>query len=977
MLSFSIMPTQPATSRIGPYRIEREIARGGMGIVYLAHDTRLDRTVALKSLPGDVADDPERLRRFEREAKLLASLNHPNIAVIYDIAEGADRRRYLALEHVEGETLAQRLAGGALPIAEAIEICLQIASGMEAAHERGVIHRDLKPGNVMITHGDQVKIVDFGLAKGRLAPEVEAAQSPIWEGGLGAGAPTSPTPGAPASPTPLRDTPLPSSPTLTSPALSPGTIPGVILGTAPYLSPEQARGKPVDRRTDIWSWGCILYECLTGQMAFQGETVSDTIARILERDADWFLLPKATPPRVRELLRRSLEKDPKRRLRDIGDARLTLEEVRGAAPGSGAAGGWAAGVGGEEAVTGLPAKLKRVRAGAIFAIGLMLGAALAMNLSGLLSHGKLAEVGAREPVHLSMWIPPELRALQADITRDGKTIVMQAVRRRGEGSDEDVRPMLYTRRLDHRNFEPLRGTEGVQAFSLGMDGKWIGYVAPISDRSTKRRIFAVPVDGSAPPAPVRDFDESWTNGSAWLQSGDLIVGLAGGQEYTRVDRRTGAVSKPRRYEVPNYNGQLTLDSALPHDRGALLRGISYQQGVYHQGIGVLDLKTGKAKILVDEGGSPRYSPTGHLLFTRGGTLLAAPFDLNRLTLTGEPVAVLGGLRQGSSWNNAAFNLASTGTLVYALGGAAENRRRPIVINPDGSITPWSEEREAYKTAIAASPDGNRMAFILANADALDEIWVSRRGGTSSQKLVGVPGSDCDSPVWSADGRWLAYGQGARTKQDGVYVVAATGGAPRPLAYVAAAGSYLNPKAWFSDGSKILCIYNTPRPSAIGTIAVSAPGTPPSQFKVLLTGALYQDADLSPDGRWLAYISDEAGRFEAFVREILPDGTVGEPLQVSVNGAGGVAWSHDGRKLYYLTRSKAFQVTFDAAPGHAASAPKPSWDLDGYRIVPPLGDLLPDGRVVAIQKGEDEDELTHFDITLNFFDELKARLREKP
>src|SRR5437867_2161474 len=304
-----------APARVGPYRIEREIARGGMGIVYLARDTRLDRAVAIKALPDDVAADPDRLARFEREAKVLASLNHPNVAGIYGVEE-SEGRRYLALEHVEGETLAARLVRGPLPLAEAQEICLQVAAGVEAAHENGVIHRDLKPGNVMITPGDHVKVLDFGLAKGKVAEESGIVPPPL-----------------------LADSPTLSSPTLShSPTFhSPATLPGVILGTAAYLSPEQARGKAVDRRTDIWSFGCVLYECLTGKRAFEGETVSDTIAKILVQDLDWSKLPKSTTPRIRELLKRCLEKDPKRRLRDIGEARLALEAVRAGETGATAA----------------------------------------------------------------------------------------------------------------------------------------------------------------------------------------------------------------------------------------------------------------------------------------------------------------------------------------------------------------------------------------------------------------------------------------------------------------------------------------------------------------------------------------------------------------------------------------------------------------------------------------------------------------
>src|SRR5882762_1481196 len=324
------MPPVTSGATIGPYKVDREIGRGGMGVVFLAHDTRLGRTVALKALPDDVAADPEHLQRFEREARVLASLNHPNVAAIYGLEE-SEGRRYLALEHIEGETLADRIARGPLPLAETLDICIQIAAGVDAAHDAGVVHRDLKPGNVMITPSDQVKVLDFGLAKGRVATDESGlAKSPALIDSATLSSPT------------LYSPTLPHSPTLISPA----TLPGVILGTAAYLSPEQARGKMVDRRTDIWSFGCILYECQTGKRAFEGETVSDTIAKLLEREMDWSTLPKSTTPLLRALLERCLTKDPKLRLRDIGEARLTLEEVKSGriaapteavAPGAGAA----------------------------------------------------------------------------------------------------------------------------------------------------------------------------------------------------------------------------------------------------------------------------------------------------------------------------------------------------------------------------------------------------------------------------------------------------------------------------------------------------------------------------------------------------------------------------------------------------------------------------------------------------------------
>src|SRR5258705_10053540 len=376
-----------------------------MGVGFLAHDTRLGRTVALKALPEDVATDPDRLQRFEREARVLASLSHPNIAAIYGLEE-SEGRRYLALEHIEGETLAEKPARGPLPLQETLDICTQIASGMEAAHDAGVVHRDLKPANVMITPNDQVKILDFGLAKGRVATDESGlAKSPA-----------------------LIDSPATlSSPTLAHLPTFMGTIPGMILGTAAYLSPEQARGKIVDRRTDIWSFGCLLYECLTGKLAFEGETVSDTIAKILERPMDWSALPKHTPPRLRELLERCLERDPKRRLRDMGDARITLEEIKS---GRHAAADQAAAA---------PVPTNPKRAAALIAAAAILGAAL-----GALGWGALHHRPAERVTFLSLPLPRDTQMESAVGDDDAISMVWRTV---GASSPYRSNRWLFIRRL--------------------------------------------------------------------------------------------------------------------------------------------------------------------------------------------------------------------------------------------------------------------------------------------------------------------------------------------------------------------------------------------------------------------------------------------------------------------------------------------------------------------------------------------------
>src|SRR2546425_3006217 len=505
---------------IGPYKVDREIGRGGMGVIFLAHDTRLGRTVALKALPEDVASDPDRLQRFEREARVLASLNHPNVAAIYGLEE-SEGRRYLALEHIEGETLADRIARGPLPLQETLNICIEIACGVEAAHDAGVVHRDLKPANVMITPNEQVKILDFGLAKGRVATDESGlAKSPVLV--------DSPTLSSPT---------LPHSPTLISPA----TLPGVILGTAAYLSPEQARGKVVDRRTDIWSFGCIVYECLTGKRAFEGETVSDTIAKILEREMDWSTLPKHTPHRLRELLERCLAKDARRRLRDIGDARLALEEI------------WSGRYAGAPAEAAAPAAAAATtrRAAVIAAASAIVGAVVAIAMWNAFGPG--SRVTPPQPAHLSIAIPPDVTYEDLASALGGRALVLRGSTR----ATKDAQPVsrLYVRRMDRNTFEPLRGTERAQGFVVSPDGRWILFAATPSEEASQLRIFKVPVDGGSPPAPVGDVDANPDSRPAWLESGDLLISVNDGTKYMRSS--PGAPpSEPRKFDAPGYNGRL-------------------------------------------------------------------------------------------------------------------------------------------------------------------------------------------------------------------------------------------------------------------------------------------------------------------------------------------------------------------------------------------------------------------------------------
>ncbi|HSQ59310.1 MAG TPA: protein kinase [Acidobacteriota bacterium] len=953
-----------AGSSIGPYRIEREIGRGGMGVIFLAQDTRLGRAAAIKALPEDVAGDPDRLARFEREAKALASLTHPNVAGIYGLEESGGHR-YLALEYVEGESLAERLARGPLSIPETIDIALQIAAGIEAAHEAGIIHRDLKPANVVITSADQAKVLDFGLAKGRVVEGPSAA---------------SPTAGAANSPTIAHSPTLLHSPTLQTPA----TMPGVILGTAAYLSPEQARGKAVDRRTDIWSFGCLLYECLTSRLAFEGETVSDTIAKILERETSLDALPAATPPALRALLARCLEKDPRRRLRDIGDARLTLEELKAgrstaALAAIGASQTAAEGAAGlDPAAAKAAAAAGRRRAILITAGAFAAGAVIAVAAWSLLGLGDGAPSGGASSVaRLSVAVPEHLRLQGITISGDGATVVARALLRDPPAGETPV-SMIYLRRIDGEKFEPLRGTERVQGFWLDPKGKWIEYLIPVSERSSKQKRMRAPLDGSSPATELGLWDESWMGTPEPLESGDQLVSTSSGTAYVRIPAAGGAPSEAKPFAPLAPGARADLSASLPGDRGVLLSIASYEGTVYSQSVGVLDLKSGATKILVRDAGSPRYSPTGHLLFTRRDALFAVPFELGSLELKGQPVVIMDGLRIPAAWSNAGFGLSRNGILSFAAGGFVGKDRRLVLVGSDGRAENWSDERLPFEVGVWASPDGARAVSVVANATAIYEIWLSERGSGSSRRLIAHEGVDCNFPVWSPDGAMLAYFRTSQTEDDGVYVVRADGaGTPRKIA-AATKGVTLLPTTWTRDGSRILLTRMEGGKSGIVSAPVSGSGTAPSEPEWVIPKGIGLSgmAALSPDNQFLAYFSDEGGPGQIFVRGWNGQSATGDAVALGRVTGNLILWSRDSRRVRFFELGGSL-VECVLTPGArlTASSPRTLWNTRDLRLLQTqFASVHPDDRTLAIRRGEAEDDLTRLDVLVGFPALLEERLR---
>jgi len=948
--------------RLGPYEIAAPLGAGGMGEVYRARDTRLDRDVAIKVLPEPLGRDRERLLRFEREAKLLASLNHPNIAQIYGFetdaraadfsprgaaegeapSESDEQRRlkpaaqsrvhFLVLEYVEGETLAARLKRGALPVGEALELCRQIAEALEAAHEKGVIHRDLKPGNVMVKPDGTVKVLDFGLARAL--------------GGDASG------------------TDLAHSPTLTAEH----TAKGVVLGTAAYMSPEQARGKLLDKRSDIWSFGCVLYEALIGRRAFEGETSSDLIARILERDPDWAALPANTPPGVRALLHRCLEKDRNHRLRDIGDARLELEEA-------GQTRAWSG--------TGMPAatlaptsdkgRFRRSAAAALLVIaGMAAGAGLWHWLRPLVMPPQEADRPQRV-LRLCVGFPPQLKPENPVLSPDGRTLAFIARPADAPASEQPV-SHIYTRPQDRYDVAQVKGSEGAISLAFSPDSRWMAFVAPLSPTTTRKKLSKVAVDGSAPPLTLTDWQDEWNPRVCWLPDGDILILADSGKAFLRVASEGGTISPKTRINIPDFDGGLFRSRALPGGKAALLTGSDYYERGWHSVIALLDLESGAGRILITDGGFPVCFPEGVLLFSRGDVLLAVPFDAGRRELAGGPMAIMDGLRTTSTWDDAWFDVSTDGTLVYAPGGRAGGRRRIVFVDGEGNVEPWSQERRAFESRVAHSPDGRQLAVVVASADGLYEIWVSEVDDPRLRRLASAADADCSLPLWSPDGQRIVYLRMARDRLDGLYLCRADGSdEPERLLASESPEEFLAPVAWSPDGSSLLIVRGT-MPKGDLCLLPLVPGEDGTRRPRPLLATDFNEsfASLSADGRWIAYGSDESGLHEVYVVPYGPGVPVGRPLRVSVGGGRFPQWAADGKTLFYSTqREQIMAVAFTAEPALSASAPRLALDLSSVRGA--MAAVAPDGRFVVIQKGEEEDEITRCHVVLNWLDEVRTRL----
>jgi Tol biopolymer transport system component len=835
------MPLSAGT-KLGPYEIVAPLGAGGMGEVYRARDPKLGRDVAIKLIPDAFATDADRLARFEREAKLLASLQHANIAVLYGLEESGGRR-FLVMECVEGESLAQRLKRGPLPLAEALDAARAIAAALETAHEGGIVHRDLKPGNVMVTPGGDVKVLDFGLAKGGAA-------------------------GASSDPS------VSASPTMTYA----GTQAGVILGTAAYMSPEQARGKSVDRRTDIWSFGCVLFECLTGRQVFAGETVSDIVARILQTEPEWTALPSGTPERLRALLRRCLEKDAKRRLRDIGEARIEIEDllaarVSGSMPAAGSriaraqAPPWAA-----VAVTGV------VVAAATWFVPRLVArppAPTAARFEVLPSRGRI--------------LPPD--APLVSISPDGKLLAMCT-------EDSSGTRTIWIRPLGALEARELPGTEGVQAMFWSPDSRSLAYFAT-------GRLAKIAIDGGA---PERVCDTKSARGGAWNRDGTILFAPYSNGGLYRVSANGGPLTQVTHPDSAHGVTGHRFPAFLPDGKHFLFSTVpAGSDGLGGLCVGSLD--GGETKELARVEAGAVYIEPGWLLTTRKAALVAQRFDARALRLVGEQVSI-GDPLVSTEFSGCPLLSASTaGTLAFMTREDVPGRLAWLDMGMRELGGP-PVAPGLYHT-VRVSPDGRRALLVAEVEPTRSELRIAdlERGVvTTLSEPMEVP----ELPSWSPDGARVAYiDEITRT-------IRVRSLADRTLStYLANDPAYKRVNDWTRDGRGVLFArLDATTKWDLWVLPLEGDSTP---RPVLRGSASEEFCRLSPDGRWLAFQSDESGRSEMVVQ---PFGAPGLRYQVTIGGGVGY-WSVDGKRVYFIDgRKPGVLEVADVLPGKEFSLGPP-------------------------------------------------------
>jgi len=900
-------------TRLGPYEILSALGAGGMGEVYRARDTKLNRDVAIKVLLPSVANDPDRLARFSREAQVLASLNHPNIAAIYGIEESSGVTA-LVIELVGGEDLSQRIARGPISIDDALPIARQIAEALEAAHEHGIIHRDLKPANVKVRPDGTVKVLDFGLAKAL------DQGSGIRDQGSGGAA---------------------NSPTITTPAM---TQMGMILGTAAYMAPEQAKGRVVDRRADIWAFGAVLFEMLTGTRAFPGEDLTDTLAAVVRAEPNWTLLPAGLPAAVVVYLRRCLNKDPRQRAQAIGDVRLALEGAfETAAP----------------QTTAAPSPAPRRRTIVIATATLLVGAAVATLATWALTRPAPVTL---QPVRFAL-APTAAQALAIQgfdrdlvLSADGTYLVYVA------GPDQQ----LMVRAIDALEAVPLQGITEARSPFLSPDGRWVGFF-----KNTELRKVAI---AGGPPVTLCSI-VGGPRGASWGPDDTIIFATNG--TATGLLRVAAAGGTPTVLTTPDAahgEGDHLFPSILPNGR-AVLFTIPSSSGIETAHVAVRDLTTGDTTTLIRGGSQAEYIAPGYLVYAVAGTLRAVRFDPETLAVLSDPVPVVEAVTTLGS-GAAEFSVSRTGALVYVPGGATTEAARSLVwVTRQGHEEPLAAGPARGYVLPRLAPDGTRVALDI--RDQQQDLWIWDLARQTLTRLTDAPAFD-QYPVWTPDSRRIIFLSG-RAGVANLYGQAAnnTGTVER----LTTSPNAQFPQSISPDGTRLVVREVVPTTGldlrVLRLDPATPPGTPSRQTEPLRQTPFTEDnGELSPDGRWLAYQSNESGRFEISVRPF-PNADAGH-WTISTSGGTRPLWARSGTELFYLDGAGAMtRVPVQTAPTFSAGTPARLFDTRYFTAaVGRTYDVSPDGQRFLMIKTAGTDQAPSMVVVLNWLEELKAKLPAK-
>ena len=895
---------------LGHYQLESQLGAGGMGIVYQATDTRLGRQVAIKLLHESFAKDPERLARFDREARLLASLNHSNIAAIHGLEE-AGGVKFLVLEYAPGETLAALLAKGPLPFRQVLEVGRQIAEALEAAHEKGVIHRDLKPENIKITPEGKVKVLDFGLAKA-----LEEARPAGGEAGTA---------------------------TITAEMTRAGTV----MGTPAYMSPEQASGKAVDRRTDIWAFGCVMYEALTGKRTFPGDGTTDVLAGVLARDPDWGALPATTPENVRSLLRRCLTKDPQSRLHDIADARLELEDV----------------LAGRVAVT-VTAPLRRP-VGKLILAGVAAGLVIGAIAVGIWTWRSAGPAVPPRVVRFTIDLPPGQRIVPSwdthfTFSRDSKTLLYLANAVTGIVG-------LNERRMDDVESRLLPDGQGLRNPIYSPDGRWLATVD-----WNKALFVKIPLTGGAriPISPIEMvFNGDWGPDGYIYWTNQLIGAIIRTSENGGKNEPVTELDVAKQERTHRYAKLLPGGKVLIFTVGS--GGIdSYDDAR----VDAFDLATKKRTPIVRGGTSPHYSPSGHIVYARAGSLYAVPFDTARLEATGMPMKVLDGVLMSINIGSADFDISPAGDLAYAAGPKENGERTLQWVDRQGKAAQLPLPARSYLNP-RISPDGKQLAVEVEGVNHDFYVYDFDRAVMTNMTNDGVS----HAPIWTPDGKHIAYRSWKGGKMTLWWMPADRSTQPERL--LTKLEGWQQAVSFSPDGKNLVFDQlGVERRPAVWVLPMEGDREPhPFGARGFPEGA----GKFSPDGKWMVYCSMESGKAEVFVQ---PWPGPGPKIQISSEGGMDPVWRRDGKEIFYRNGTKMMAVAVGTQSPFRAGRPQQLWEGD-YMFGPSSScgikgttttsyDVSPDGqRLLMIRETDQKMYATKIVVVLNWVEELKRKMAD--